>query len=157
MNNINEQPPGAGVKLIREAPEVNDYLKLRALAGMSPRSAEGAAVGLAHSLFAVSLYDEKGLAGMGRIVGDGGCFMQVVDIAVRPELQGRGLGTTIMGEIMGYLERHTPPFTYVSLIADVPADKLYRRFGFEYTAPGGLGMVWSKHEHGVTVAGQACE
>lgn len=81
---------------------------------------------------------------MGRIIGDGGCFMQVVDIAVRPDLQGRGLGKTIMGEIMGFLESQAPPLTYVSLIADVPADKLYRRFGFEYTAPGGLGMYWKK-------------
>lgn len=142
---MNERQTGAGVKIIREAPGVSDYLKLRDLAGMSPRSEEGAAIGLANSLFAVSLHDEKGLAGMGRIIGDGGCVMQVVDIVVRPDLQGRGLGKTIMGEIMGFLERHAPPLTYVSLIADVPADKLYRQFGFEYAAPGGHGMFWRKH------------
>lgn len=141
---MSEQEPGTEVKIIREAPGVNDYLRLREQAGLSPRNVEGAAKGLANSLFVVSLYDEAGLAGMGRIIGDGGCFMQVVDIAVRPDLQGRGLGKTIMGEIMGFLESQAPPLTYVSLIADVPADKLYRRFGFEYTAPGGLGMYWKK-------------
>lgn len=142
---MNERQPGADVKIIREVPGVNDYLRLREQAGMSPRSEEGAAIGLANSLFAVSLYDEAGLAGMGRLIGDGGCFMQVVDIAVRPDLRGRGLGKTIMGEIMVFLERHAPPLTYVSLIADVPADKLYRHFGFDYTAPGGHGMYWRKH------------
>ncbi|MDU4696923.1 MAG: GNAT family N-acetyltransferase [Paenibacillus sp.] len=141
---MNEQHSGAEVRVLYEAPKVNEYLKLREQAGMSPRSQEGAAKGLVNSLFAVSLYDEAGLAGMGRVVGDGGCFMQVVDIAVRPDLQGKGLGKTIMGEIMGFLEEHAPPLTYVSLIADVPADKLYQRFGFEYTAPASLGMYWRK-------------
>ncbi|MBM6994559.1 hypothetical protein D3C76_167290 [compost metagenome] len=141
---MNERTPGAEVKIIRVAPEVNDYLRLREQAGMSPRSAEGAATGLANSIFAVSLHDASGLAGMGRIVGDGGCFLQVVDIIVRPDLQGKGLGKRIMGEIMGFLEGHALPLTYVSLIADVPADPLYRSFGFEYTAPGGLGMYWRK-------------
>ncbi len=134
--------PAAEVKIRYEAPEVADYLRLRERAGMSPRSAEGAEIGLRNSIFAVSLYDEAGLAGMGRVVGDGGCFLQVVDIAVRPDLQGKGLGTRIMSEIMRFLEQQAQPQTYVSLIADVPADKLYRRFGFEYTAPGGLGMYW---------------
>ncbi|MCK8490182.1 GNAT family N-acetyltransferase [Paenibacillus sp. MBLB2552] len=142
---MNERQPGGEVKIIRVAPEVSDYLRLREQAGMSPRSAEGAATGLANSLFAISLHDVSGLAGMGRVVGDGGCFMQVVDIIVRPDLQGRGLGKMIMKEIMRYLEGHAAPLTYVSLIADVPADALYRPFGFEYTSPGGLGMYWRKH------------
>ncbi|WP_178025140.1 GNAT family N-acetyltransferase [uncultured Paenibacillus sp.] len=151
---MNERQPEAEVKIIYEVPEINDYLQLRIQAGMSPRSEEGAAIGLANSLFAVSLYDEAGLAGMGRLIGDGGCFMQVVDIAVRPDLRGRGLGKTIMGEIMAFLERHAPPQTYVSLIADAPADKLYRGFGFEYTAPGGHGMYWRKHDMEASEAGQ---
>lgn len=111
--------PAAEVKIRYEAPEVADYLRLRERAGMSPRSAEGAEIGLRNSIFAVSLYDEAGLAGMGRVVGDGGCFLQVVDIAVRPDLQGKGLGTRIMSEIMRFLEQQAQPQTYVSLIADV--------------------------------------
>lgn len=29
--------------------------------------------------------------GMGRVIGDGGCFFQIVDIAVDPADQGQGL------------------------------------------------------------------
>lgn len=128
------------IRVIRDAPSVQDYVKLREQAGLSPRSAEGAEVGLRNSLFAVSLYDPEGLVGMGRVIGDGGCFMQVVDIAVHPDAQGQGLGSRIVGEIVGYLETSAPPLAYVSLIADPPADRLYRKFGFEYTAPQSHGM-----------------
>ncbi|MNJ67709.1 Acetyltransferase (GNAT) family protein [compost metagenome] len=66
--------------------------------------------------------------------------MQIVDIAVSPEFQGRGLGRTIMQELIDYLDREAPPRTYVSLIADVPADQLYVKFGFQYTQPRSQGM-----------------
>lgn len=77
---------------------------------------------------------------MGRVIGDGGCFLQIVDIAVRPDYQGQGLGKVIMNELMDYLKRETPADAYVSLIADQPADKLYLKYGFRYTAPDSLGM-----------------
>ncbi|MNI32668.1 Acetyltransferase (GNAT) family protein [compost metagenome] len=66
--------------------------------------------------------------------------MQIVDIAVRPDFQGRGLGKMIMKELIDYLDREAPPKTYVSLMADVPADQLYLKFGFQYTAPRSQGM-----------------
>ncbi|MNO21456.1 Acetyltransferase (GNAT) family protein [compost metagenome] len=128
------------IMIARESPVVSDYIRLRELAGLSARSEEGAAIGLQNSLFAVSLYAGDELIGMGRVIGDGGCFMQIVDIAVRPDFQGRGLGKMIMKELIDYLDREAPPKTYVSLMADVPADQLYLKFGFQYTAPRSQGM-----------------
>lgn len=40
---------------------------------------------------------------MGRIIGDGGCFCQVVDMAVLPSYQGQGLGAPIMAALMDHL------------------------------------------------------
>lgn len=77
---------------------------------------------------------------MVRLVGDGGCFFQVTDIAVDPVHQGRGLGKAILSSIMGHVERTLPATAYVSLIADVPANKLYEQFGFKPTAPRSVGM-----------------
>jgi ribosomal protein S18 acetylase RimI-like enzyme len=79
---------------------------------------------------------------MGRLIGDGGCFFQVVDIAVEPQHQGRGLGKAIMSAIMNYVNIELPSSAYVSLIADVPANKLYEQFGFNETAPRSLGMAY---------------
>ncbi|KGP79944.1 MULTISPECIES: GNAT family N-acetyltransferase [unclassified Paenibacillus] len=133
--NIEHTPPSAA-----------EYLALRKSAGLSAMSQEGAEIGLPNSLFAVCLREENEIVGMGRVIGDGGCFFQVVDIAVRPDQQGRGYGKLIMSEIMNYLREHVPARGLVSLLADVPADRLYAQFGFAYTSPKSEGMWWRQGE-----------
>jgi ribosomal protein S18 acetylase RimI-like enzyme len=126
--------------IIHHIPAVQDYLRLRKESGLSEKSMEAAERGLKNSLFAVSIYDGETLIGMGRVIGDDGCFYQIVDIAVDPHYQGQGLGKLIMKEIMDYLENNAPKSAYVSLIADAPANKLYEKFGFAYTYPKSHGM-----------------
>ena len=91
-------------------------------------------------MFAVTVYDDTTLVAMGRIIGDGGAFFQVVDIAVKPTYQGKGLGKLVMSKLIKYLDKHTYEGSYVSLIADAPANKLYEQFGFDYTFPHSYGM-----------------
>ncbi|KAA9370143.1 GNAT family N-acetyltransferase [Ochrobactrum quorumnocens] len=123
-------------------PSVEEYLHLRAVAGLSPFSKEAAIQGLKGTAFAVVIVQEDKAIGMGRLIGDGGCFFQVVDIAVDPQHQGRGLGKAIMDAIMQHVNAELPDSAYVSLIADVPANKLYEKFGFQETAPRSLGMAY---------------
>ena len=125
-----------------EAPSVEDYCRMRIAAGLSAKTKETAERGLANSLFAVQILAGERMIGMGRVIGDGGCFYQVVDIAVAPEHQGRGLGKMIMREIMQYLNEHALPSAYVSLIADGKAQELYAQFGFQHTAPRSVGMAY---------------
>lgn len=57
-----------GKLIIRhEAPSIEQYLKLRCDAGLSAMSVEGAAIGLPCSSFAVTLYEEDQLIGMGDV------------------------------------------------------------------------------------------
>ena len=60
---------------------VEEYLRLRRKGGLSAFSPKAAEIGLKGTLFAVTLCCEDEAIGMGRIVGDGGCFVQIVDIA----------------------------------------------------------------------------
>ncbi|WLV24889.1 GNAT family N-acetyltransferase [Aciduricibacillus chroicocephali] len=122
-------------------PEPEAYMALRLECGLSGKSRESAEAGLPNSLFAVSVYDGSVLVGMGRVIGDGGTFLQVVDIAVKPACQGQGLGKKIVRQIMNYLDKNAYEGTYVSLLADIPADELYKQFGFNYTYPRSCGMV----------------
>jgi len=101
---------------------------------------EAAARGLPNSLFAVQVLHGDEVVGMGRVIGDGGCFYQVVDIAVLPAHQGQGLGKLIMREISAWLDANTPKSAYISLIADGEAHRLYAQFGFAPTAPASIGM-----------------
>lgn len=128
-------------QLVVAVPSSADYRRLRVAAGLSPKSAEGAAAGLPNTLFGVVVRRDGKVVGMGRVIGDGGLFFQVVDIAVEPEHQGRGLGKAIVGSIVEYLRRTAPSGAYVSLIADGEAHRLYAQFGFEHTAPASVGMA----------------
>jgi GNAT superfamily N-acetyltransferase len=128
--------------ILREVPSVETYRALRRGSGLSEKTTEAAERGLPRSLFGVQVLLEAKPIGMGRVVGDGGCFFQVVDIAVLKEHQGKGVGKTIMREIMNYLDMHVPESGYVSLIADGEAHKLYAQFGFVLTAPASVGMAF---------------
>lgn len=122
-------------------PGTDDYLRIRQASGLSAFSREAAEKGLPNSIFGVCLMHGDAVVGMGRIIGDGGCFFQVTDIAIMPEHQGRGLGKTIMAALTDYIEKQLPKTAYVSLIADVPANRLYKQFGFAETAPRSVGMA----------------
>lgn len=122
-------------------PAIATYQRLRIAAGLSAKTTDAAARGLPSSLFAVQVLLGDEVVGMGRVIGDGGCFYQVVDIAVLPAHQGKGLGKLIMREIMRYIDSEVPDSAYVSLIADGQAQDLYAQFGFRHTAPASVGMA----------------
>ncbi|HIQ42840.1 MULTISPECIES: GNAT family N-acetyltransferase [Gammaproteobacteria] len=129
---------------VLETPSVETYRALRLASGLSPKTIEAALKGLPNTLFAVQILHDAQPVGMGRIIGDGGCFFQVVDIAVLKEHQGKGLGKRIMGEILQYIEAEVPESGYVSLIADGQAQDLYAQFGFVHTAPRSVGMAYKR-------------
>jgi len=132
-----------GYNLVVGIPSVEDYCRLRVSAGLSPKSKEAAAAGLPNTLFGVLVLKEDRVIGMGRVIGDGALFYQVVDIAVEPEHQRRGLGKAIVSEIVDHLKKSAPAGAHVSLIADGLAQHLYAQFGFKPTAPDSIGMAFS--------------
>ena len=131
---------------IQETPSTATYQVLRVGSGLSAKTDEAANRGLSGTLFAVQILFAGKPVGMGRVIGDGGCFYQVVDIAVLREHQGKGCGKAIMGEIVNYLIDNVPDSGYVSLIADGKAHELYQQFGFVPTAPLSIGMAWKKEK-----------
>lgn len=124
-----------------ESPAVEVYRHLRVASGLSDKSEEAAALGLAGGWYAVTAYRDGEPIGMGRIIGDGGTAFQIVDMCVLPEHQGRGVGKRIMEALMAELRERGPATAYVSLIADGDARHLYAKYGFAETAPDSVGMA----------------
>lgn len=124
-----------------EIPGNEEYRSLRAAAGLSVMTEQGASMGLPASWSAVCVRHDDALIGMGRVVGDGGLFLFVVDIAVAPAWQGKGLGRRIMQALMDDVHARAPVRTMVALIADGTAHELYAKFGFKLVAPGAHGML----------------
>jgi len=122
-------------ELRNEVPSVENYIEIRLAAGLSRKSPEAATVGLRNGLFSVVVYSANHPVGIGRVIGDGGCFFEIVDIAVRPEHQKKGLGDMIMKALMAWVRANAPSTAYVSLMADHGTPKFYERYGFEPSLP----------------------
>jgi ribosomal protein S18 acetylase RimI-like enzyme len=132
-----------GYRLVMAAPPVADYLRLRAEAGLSPKTEQQAVAALPGSWAACHVRTENGgeVVGMGRLLGDGGWYFHVVDMAVLPGHQRRGLGDAILAALLDRVRAAAPPGAYVNLLADPPGRRLYERHGFRDTAPGSVGMA----------------
>ena len=128
-------------ELFAEQPTVESYLNIRKECGLSQRSRVAAEKGLRNALFSVLVREGEEVIGMGRIIGDGGCWFQIVDVAVLPIHQGSGLGSRIMESLMAWLLEYAPKSSMVTLIADGKAADLYARFGFQSTQPHSHGML----------------
>ena len=118
-----------------DIPTVEDYIGIRTAAGLSRKSIEAATVGLSNTLCGVVVSHDGQPVGIGRVIGDGGCFFEIVDIAVMPEHQKHGLGDKIMHKLMAYIHAKAPDTAYVSLMADHGTPEFYKRFGFEVSLP----------------------
>ena len=128
-------------QLKARVPNVADYLRIRLAAGLSRKTEVAATTGLKNSLFAVTVFYGGEPVGLGRVIGDGGCFFEIVDIAVLPEHQKKGLGKLIMDALITYIHEHAPESAYVSLMADHGTPDFYAKFGFTRAeAPHAAGM-----------------
>lgn len=127
--------------LLAGTPSVDDYRRLRRVAGLSEKTQAAAEAGLPNTWFAVTVRFNGQVVGMGRVIGDGGTAFQIVDIAVEPAHQGKGLGKRIMAALVDHIHANAPASAYVSLIADGDARHLYAKFGFQPVMPESIGMA----------------
>lgn len=69
---------------------------------------------------------------MGRIIGDGGWYFHIADMATLPEHQRKGLGGIILKHLLSYIRENIPGGgkPYISLFADPPGRRLYDQHGF---------------------------
>ncbi|WP_220792894.1 GNAT family N-acetyltransferase [Gluconacetobacter aggeris] len=122
-------------------PDAETYCRLRRISGLTPRSLRAAQMGLPHTLYGVHVVYDADIVGMGRMIGDGALFIHLVDIAVDPAHHGHGIGSAIVGAIMRHIRSTIPAETYVSLMANGEAWRLYERFGFSNVLPDARGMA----------------
>ncbi|GAB6939598.1 GNAT family N-acetyltransferase [Isoptericola variabilis] len=130
-------------ELVPTAPDVETYVRLRRDAGLSPKTPEQAGYAVANSwAFAHVRHRPSGdVVAMGRVLGDGGWYFHVADMATLPDHQRQGLGRRVLGWLLAQIDERAPANPYVTLMADAPGRPLYRSMGFVESAPHSLGMV----------------
>ena len=127
------------VEIIEVLPSPQEFCDLRVAAGLSAKSLKAASIALPNSLYGVCIRENNTLIAMGRVVGDGACNFEVVDVAVNPSYQGQGLGRIVMEHIDAYLASVALEGSYVSMIADEPI--FYEKLGYRLVAPKSQGMT----------------
>lgn len=145
MTDVTDASLASGYRMLLEPPTVDEYRRLRAVSGLSPKTAgqaEGAIAGT-WTWRTVRLAGAGGAGpavAMGRVVGDGGWYFLVADMATLPEHQGRGLGKAVLRSLLAEIRERAEPGAYVTLTADPPGRRLYEAHGFEDVAPARTGM-----------------
>ncbi len=131
------------LRLVEGPPRLEDYLRLRAESGLTPKSVEQSQAGLqgAWVAFHAQHVPTGEVVGMGRVIGDGGWYFHIIDMAVLPAFQRRGIGAAILTALVDAIAERAPAGAYITLLADEPGRPLYRRHGFVETAPATVSMV----------------
>lgn len=135
------RPLPDGYRLHADPPSPADYCALRAESGLSPKTATQADAAIAGTWCFRRVTDVDGrTVAMGRVVGDGGWYFLIADMATLPAHQGRGLGSIILDGLLQEIRDRAEDGAYVTLTADPPGRRLYESRGFTDVAPERTGM-----------------
>lgn len=109
-----------------------EYVSLRSSVGWNNFAEEQVAKSISNTILNITLIDEEETIAMGRLIGDG-IYYLIVDVVVRPEYQGQGIGSTIIDKLLEYVEEHTPTGgrSSVQLIAEKGKEGFYINRGFK--------------------------
>ena len=95
--------------------DIDTYMLLRKEVGWKMLSKRQAQMALSNCLFNVVAYEDGEAVGMGRIVGDGAVVCYVQDLVIMTKVQGRGIGSKVLGRLIEYVERITEDGTEMML------------------------------------------
>lgn len=150
---MRELPPGYSLE--PSVPSIAEYRNLRQSAGLTPVTEAQAARVATGSWYGCHVtYRSDGDAqpravAMGRIIGDGGWYFHIADMATLPEHQRKGLGNIVLQHLLAYIKENSPEDgdPYITLFADPPGRRLYANNGFVAGERfDELGMVLDDHK-----------
>lgn len=110
-----------------------EFLELWNSVWTSAPSLEQTRLAMEHSLFRVSVYDGEVPVAMARVIGDLGMCYYIKDVIVRPEYQGRKIGSLLIEEILNFVNTYGVEGTKIAVELSALPDKepFYNKFGFK--------------------------
>ena len=119
-----------------------DYVALRASVDWNIFDEGQTRKCVSNSTYTITAVDDGQTIGMARMIGDGMYFL-IADVVVRPEYQGKGIGSQIMDRMIAYVEEQTPKGgrSSVTLLSVSGKEEFYAKKGFkllphEFCGPG---------------------
>ena len=133
------------VQYVEDQLDIDTYLELRRAVGFRPLSRDQARRALSNSLYILTAFQDGKAVGMGRIVGDGSVICYVQDLIIRPEVQGQGIGGTILKTLKEFVIQTGFPGTtmMLCLMCARGREEFYKKYGFiaRPTEDLGPGMI----------------
>ncbi len=133
------------VQYVEDQLDIDTYLELRKAVGFRPLTRDQARKALNNSLYILTAFQNGRAVGMGRIVGDGAVICYVQDLIIRPEVQGQGIGGTILQNLKDFVLRLGYPGTtmMLCLMCAKGREEFYKKYGFiaRPTEDLGPGMI----------------
>ncbi|MFJ4651114.1 GNAT family N-acetyltransferase [Nocardia sp. NPDC088792] len=108
---------------------VKEYRTLRSSVGWAVPDSMKCRAALNGSLFGVVALHDDATIGMARIVGDAEIYCTIVDVVVRQDLRGHGVGRQIMDRLVEWSSTHN--ILHVGLVADDHIADYYAKWGFQ--------------------------
>ena len=99
--------------------------------------------GLLNSHSLVTAWDDAALVGLANAISDGHLVVYFPHMVVRPDHQGRGIGTQLMSRMMARYRG----FHQQALIADGRAIDFYKKLGFVRASATEPLWIFDNHEH----------
>jgi GNAT superfamily N-acetyltransferase len=130
-------------EIVERKPTSEELEELRKLVNWGIPSRNALDLGLKNSLYGVCAVIDGKVVGTARVVGDGSTCFYVQDVIVHPEFQRKGIGLSIMEQIMNYVRKNACNGAIVGLMSAKGKEEFYERFGF-WTRPNehfGHGMM----------------
>lgn len=105
---------------------------------------EQVSLALENTLFTVSICGGEKCVAMARMIGDMGLCCYIKDVVVHPDYQGRGLGRTLIDELLRFVNEHGISGTSVFVELAAMPDKVpfYEKFGFSANEAHRLKMMY---------------
>jgi len=120
------------IEIIEQIPSIDKYVNLINEVYSEKRDKKIVKQALENSMYCVCAYKNDELIGFGRIVGDGGIFLHLHDVIVKPSYQGQGIGKKIINKILDEIEKFKiiNPDIRVYLFSNKDKERFYEKFGF---------------------------
>ena len=109
-----------------------EYIALRDSVDWYNLAEEQVSKSIKNSIYDIVVEDNGQAIAMGRLIGDGIYFL-IADIVVKPEYQGKGVGSKVIDKLLSYVDTNTPigGRSSVQLIAEKGKEEFYIKKGFK--------------------------
>ncbi|MDO4765883.1 MAG: GNAT family N-acetyltransferase [Eubacteriales bacterium] len=111
---------------------VDRYFEFRKSVDWHNFSREQAESAIKKSFYLLTVWRENHELAMARVIGDG-MYFKIVDVIVKPQYQGKGIGTLLIQNILKHIENNLPPNSRASieLTSEKGKERFYIRQGFK--------------------------